>query len=48
MEKININKEFNTIQELEDYCDELREKYIIMVIQSTGKTVDYILSAGKR
>ena len=37
MEKIELNKEFDTIQELEDYCDILREKYIVMDIHSTGK-----------
>lgn len=48
MEKIELNKEFDTIQELEDYCDILRAKYIVMVIHSTGKRIDYIMSLGNR
>ena len=48
MEKIEINKEFETIEELEKYCDMLRQKYIVMVIHSTDRKIDYIMSFGER
>ena len=40
MKEIKLNRKCKTIEEHEDFCDFLRENYKILVIQSTGLTID--------
>ena len=45
MKEIKLNRKCKTIEEHEDFCDFLRENYKILVIYSTGLTIDYIVVA---
>lgn len=53
MERIEVNKKFDSYEEMEKYTDELNKKYIIFMIahMSIGSAeygIDYVLHCGER